>query len=74
MTPCSSLRPLNLRLIDLLLLRDREWLLRFFFLQTGFSLLAAALSLVSPSPPELLMAKSTLMSDFPAAVEVLVLP
>ena len=73
MTPCIGHRPLNLRLIDLLLLRDREWLLRFFFLQTGFSSLAAALPLVSPSPPEL-MAKSTLMSDFPAAVEVLVLP
>ena len=48
MTHYISHRPLNLGLIDPLL-RGREWLLRFLFLQTGFSLLAAASLLVFPS-------------------------
>ena len=51
MTPCFSHRPLNLPLIDLLL-RGREWLLRFFFFKTGFSLLAAASVYFSPSPTD----------------------
>ena len=73
MTHYISHRPLNLGLIDPLL-RGREWLLRFLFAQTGFTLLAAASLLVFPFFGRL-MAKSTLslmgeFSYFAAAMQV----